>query len=371
MKLLITLVSFVFITNVSAQWSYVKSMPKPLSKHTATLYNGKVYVFGKKYTFMYNPSSNSWQTLDTVTNIGDYKTAVTIKDKIYLTGDKLTLIYKPSENDWDTLKPDIPDILSHSCATTFNNKLYVIGGDLGINYSNIVLVYNPDSNKWSYKAKMYTARRHPGVANANGKFYVMGGFAYDVQSISEVYNPQTDEWSDTKQMPSRRYTHTQGNIVIKGKEKIFIAGGYNDLELVDFHIYDPEIDKWYQMKDMNEYRYRFCSISIDNCIYVFGGFNSTGSELSTCEKICINSLIDVEEISIEKQIIYPNPSSSVLNINISDKNFTLDLFDANGRKTSIDNSFDKNIDISMLPKGIYFYYLQAKNKVYKGKIILN
>ncbi|NUM32332.1 MAG: T9SS type A sorting domain-containing protein [Bacteroidetes bacterium] len=371
MKQFLTFLSFLFITNVNAQWSYIKEMPKALSKHTATLYNGKIYVFGDKYTFLYDPSINTWKTIDTVTKIGEYKTAVTLLDKIYITGDDITLIFNPSNNDWDTLKPPIPKNFRRNCAVALNNKLYVMGGDSGLYFSNSFLEFDPAQNKWNYKEKMITARRLPSASTANGKIYVSGGFANDVLSAFEVYNPLSKQWDLIQQLPSRRYQHVQGKIMLNGNEKIFIAGGYNDNELIDFHIYDPLSEKWFEMKDMNEYRYRFCAVSIDNCIYVFGGFNSSGTDRATAEKICINSLSIKPENFKKSNLIYPNPSNGVININITESDFLFEVFDIYSHKIIYKNSINKKIENLPLASGLYYYRLKTNNNFYNGKLIIN
>ncbi|MDP7977911.1 Kelch repeat-containing protein, partial [Bacillus sp. WLY-B-L8] len=88
-----------------------------------------------------------------------------------------------------------------------NGKLYVIGGASGSTVSNVVQEYDPKTNKWSNKANMPTARTDLGVAVVDNKIYAIGGyrgnaFTYGgATNTVEVYDPTTDSWSTTTSMP--------------------------------------------------------------------------------------------------------------------------------------------------------------------------
>jgi len=84
-------------------------------------------------------------------------------------------------------------------------------------------------------------------------------------------------------------------------------------------------------------------------------------------------------INNEEILVYPNPTTGLITVEFSEisKNlFTIELYNMTGQKcyeTNISNNTNKkSIDLSKLPKGIYFFKLQSLNKniIYTEKIIL-
>ena len=72
--------------------------------------------------------------------------------------------------------------------------------------------------------------------------------------------------------------------------------------------------------------------------------------------------------------IYPNPTSSIININSSVIFNDMRIVNSQGNVVYIhenltDNDFVK-IDLSHLPKGLYFIYIQTNNKLLYQKVIL-
>ena len=78
-------------------------------------------------------------------------------------------------------------------------------------------------------------------------------------------------------------------------------------------------------------------------------------------------------------LVYPNPTSGEVTIEFSDLSedkFTIELFSMTGQKcyetVVLGNTNKKSIDLSKLPKGIYFFKLQSlkRNINFTEKIIL-
>ena len=73
-------------------------------------------------------------------------------------------------------------------------KIFAIGGYDGVGDLSTVEEYNPDTNTWSSKASMPTARAGLAVAEVDGMIYAIGG---DDGTV-EVYNPATNTWSSKR-----------------------------------------------------------------------------------------------------------------------------------------------------------------------------
>lgn len=72
-----------------------------------------------------------------------------------------------------------------------------------------------------------------------------------------------------------------------------------------------------------------------------------------------------------KTLIYPNPTSSILNIQTNETIQSIKITDISGRTTSITDFSKNSIDVSSLSNGIYFIELKTNDGVYKEKFIKN
>ncbi|PGK30377.1 hypothetical protein CN907_27725, partial [Bacillus anthracis] len=113
-----------------------------------------------------------------------------------------------------------------------NGKFYVIGGASGSTASNEVQEYDPKTNKWTNKANMPTARADLGVAVVDNKIYAIGGYHGNIFKYGgggtffnnvEVYDPATDSWSTTTSMPMA--LSAGGTVAFNNR--IYVVGGLN------------------------------------------------------------------------------------------------------------------------------------------------
>ena len=70
-----------------------------------------------------------------------------------------------------------------------------------------------------------------------------------------------------------------------------------------------------------------------------------------------------------KIIIYPNPVSNKLIIDIDEEIEKVILYDCFGKELFIDK-FVFEIDVSMYPSGIYFLEVQIKGNLFRSKIVI-
>ena len=100
-----------------------------------------------------------------------------------------------SSDKWNTI-----NFTGNLAGTTFagvaelNNKVFVSGGSHSYygHPKTSVKSYDPDTNTWSYVAKMNNARLGHCLIGLNGRLYAIGG--QNVDSV-EVYDPDNNTWT--------------------------------------------------------------------------------------------------------------------------------------------------------------------------------
>ncbi len=139
--------------------------------------------------------------------------------------------YDPATGTW-TVLPDAPHARDHFHATMSNGKLYAAGGRLsggpGGTFAPVIPevdVYDFATSSWSVlENNLPTPRAAAGVVTFENEIYVIGGetsdqnLAYDTV---EAYNPLTGEWTSKQSLNHPRH----GTQAILSGEGIYIAGG--------------------------------------------------------------------------------------------------------------------------------------------------
>jgi hypothetical protein len=88
--------------------------------------------------------------------------------------------------------------------------------------------------------------------------------------------------------------------------------------------------------------------------------------------VLINGMNE-NEMTTESLIVYPNPGTGKINVRTGNRNNFLVCYNAIGQKIfEKENVTEEEIvDISHLPKGVYFFNLKSGNSIARGKLILN
>jgi hypothetical protein len=114
-------------------------------------------------------------------------------------------------------------------------------------------------------------------------------------------------------------------------------------------------------------------------VYTFNYVTPTGTTTTnyTGSALCTVPNLGTEDfIAIEKNIIlYPNPTTDFLNINLGDASLESDvqniyIYDLKGSLLSKTPKFESNLDIKSLSKGTYFVKIQFINSVVTKKLLV-
>lgn len=235
----------VFTETAQSLWSNGTAMPTPRTEVTAATIGHNIYVIGGL--------DKSGRILDTVE------------------------VFNIDNGSWRTVAP-LPEGLHHTAASSFNGKIYVIGGSFTTIDewipSDKLFIYDPLENKWMNGESMPTARGAMNANFVNGILYVIGGYGTsEILAVNEAYDPSLDKWTSRASMPTPRH-HAASAAV--GDQLSVIGGRTVGLyPIVNTNInerYDSNQDTGITLEPMLSNRSGISAASPNNTtIYVFGG----------------------------------------------------------------------------------------------------
>ena len=184
--------------------------------------------------------------------------------------------------------------------------------------------------------------------------YVKGDIARILFYMVVRYDPGIDHENNTFDLELVDYTTPNNTEPILGKLS----------SLLDWHLSDPvddfEINRNQIIFGFQENRNPF--IDHPNLVNYLWGDNVG---------LVWNENLTVPENEIVKTIIYPNPSSGIINFSSDMEDEIIEIFNLKGQNILnkiIDSSNSVELD---LPSGIYFLRSNTKSGIYNSKLIIN
>lgn len=152
-----------------------------------------------------------------------------------------------------------------------NGKLYVMGGYPSTRVTvRTVQIYDIASDSWKYGPELPMPNNHGMAAALNGKIYLIGGQLTADQEgyVDTVYelDPDGTAWVEKARMPTSR----SGGVAVVHGGKIYVAGGRVPRGN-DFAVYDPAANKWEVLPDLPSQRNHMTGAAINGKIHVVGG----------------------------------------------------------------------------------------------------
>jgi DNA-binding CsgD family transcriptional regulator/N-acetylneuraminic acid mutarotase len=154
--------------------------------------------------------------------------------------------------------------------TTFNGRIFVIGGLTGGAPVTNVETYDPAIDNWSRGAPKPTAVQGAGAAVIGGRIYVPGGCDASDQpsNVMEVYDPQRDAWQVGAALPQALCHYAISAL----EGKLYIFGGWDGSAAVsDVRVFDPVRGEWSSHAPLPGPRMDASAAVVDDRIYVAGG----------------------------------------------------------------------------------------------------
>lgn len=307
----------------------------------------------------------------------------------------------------------------YACGFSYGNNGFVFGGESGGSDLNDLWMYSPTSNSWTAK----TSKPGSGIRGAacfviGDTAYIVGGATGTLSATSEVwaYIISNDTWVQKSNAPFTSWKasgsdYNGAGTILGGKE-------INGRMRKEIMFYSPTFDTWQQnglffsgriystLQCLGNMLYTYCGLdSLNNCYndaysywgpaniwqplnsipsigrkggmgfkymtftYYTCGIDQNGNRLKETWKadqyVGIKQNEDYNEL-----IISPNPSNGRLKISwqsITKESKELSIYNQIGvliKKEDIKNG--SQIDLSTLPKGVYFLVLDN----FRNKIIL-
>jgi N-acetylneuraminic acid mutarotase len=198
-------------------WETREPMPTGRLGLNANVVDDRIYLLGGRTGDMnttvalnevYDPVADSWVAKEPMLYpVVGFASAV-VNGKIHVIGgqnefhDALNIdfnqIYDPVSDSWSLGAP-LPTVVLNAAAGATTGmlapkRIYVIGGTLGggLMGTDIVQVYNPEIDDWSFGSSMPTARAWLSVAVVNDLLYAIGGspgLMLSFLTTNEMYMP--------------------------------------------------------------------------------------------------------------------------------------------------------------------------------------
>jgi N-acetylneuraminic acid mutarotase len=238
---------FLFLVTVQAQsgvWKCKASLPTTISQASASVVDGKIYVFGGGVIS------------------GDYNSTT-------------NLVYDPLKDKWQAKAP-MPTPRGFLATAVVNGIIYAIGGGYPA-FLDVVEAYDPASDTWATKKSLLQPRIGMGAAVVDGIIYIMGG-NHDERNC-QAYDPVADQWTEKTPMPEGGGGWVQSATAYNGL--IYVFGGSDTLTgnwaaHNTAFVYDPQSDTWTRKANMITKRMAHETYLLDGKIYVIGGSLGAG-----------------------------------------------------------------------------------------------
>jgi N-acetylneuraminic acid mutarotase len=251
----------------AAEDTWVSKEPMPFGSSGVAVANDKIYAIGSMGIAEYDPTADTWTTKESMPTPRTSFGIAVVENKIYVIGGTIGFnsttqeiitssfnqVYDPLADSWET-KESMPTNRSQLDANVVDDKIYLIGGRTGGQYSTVDLneVYDPKTNTWTTKEPIPYPVVQYASAVVDGKIYVIGGQDEFDDSMNldliQIYNPETDTWNFGTPIPNVVWQAAAGATTGEmAPKRIYIMGGLPQWSLygTDLNqIYDPATHTW-------------------------------------------------------------------------------------------------------------------------------
>jgi DNA-binding CsgD family transcriptional regulator len=175
---------------------------------------------------------------------------------------------------WQFLS-DLPTARKDLAVTTYENQIYVIGGETKKGVSDFVERFDPLTNTWERLSDKPIPVTEVQAKVVGGIIYVPGGRlgSGEVSDAFEAFHPRSEKWETLTHLPK----HLSAYAAVAFEGEIFIFGGWDGEKYSDsVFSYDPQRNVWTQKSAMRMARGYVQAEVAGGAIYVMGGLNESG-----------------------------------------------------------------------------------------------
>jgi N-acetylneuraminic acid mutarotase len=191
---------------VTNTWETKKPLPYPQMNLKAQEANGKIYVVGGAYTYVYDPEDDSWALKEQAPV--SHPWPVVLDDRLIVSGEysqlwgsaeQKILFYDTETDSWSEGKSSSIAVVQGAAGATTGmkapQKVYVLGLIVETSFKTFInQVYDLQTDTWATASAMHTNRSDFGVAIVNDILYAIGGYLRSSShvipvDVSEQYTP--------------------------------------------------------------------------------------------------------------------------------------------------------------------------------------
>lgn len=252
-------------------WTRVADLPTAVFDNTATSLDGKVYSIGggtgsgtETKAWVYDPDADSWTELPELPSARAKPGVAAIGGKIYVTGGwgadgnpvATVDVYDPTSETWSTLDGVTSPAPAAAAGTAVaGGKIYLVGGcaDSACTATDETVVFDPQAGAFTTAASYPYPVSWMSCGGIGAKVYCAGGSGGSTYGYQ--YDPATDTWDPIPDMPldlwGSAHTTAGGMLVLAGG----VTDNSNSLtnETVG---YDPASGSWQDLPNVEFTRYR-------------------------------------------------------------------------------------------------------------------
>ena len=267
-------------------------------------------------TEIYDPTNNTWSTGAPMPTPVTHMGAAVAGDEIWIVAGFVgnhpgvatnkVQVYNTVTDTWRE-GPALPNPRGSGAAVYNNGQLHFFGGllpdrrtDVGEHY---ILDLDDPVAGWQAAAPLPNPRNHLSGAAVDGLVYAIGGqYGHDAgvqdQNFLHAYDPQTDSWTQKAGLPSAR-SHFEPGTMVHNDKIIIVGGRRGGFFFDDVTEYDPAADEWTERCELPENLLApAAKVFGDRLIVANGGENGTCCPLNKTRWLAIEPEVADEEINV-------------------------------------------------------------------------
>jgi len=240
--------------------------------------DGKIYFVGgydgsaKNIAERYDPSTNTWETLNSMSVARAGLASAVLNGKLSVIGGEglsSVEVFDPLNGNWSA-GVALPSVVNEGTAINVDNKIYLVGG-MNSSNQNIsqVISFDPSASQWTAKVNMPTARRSVKLVWFENRIWAIGGYTSIYSNKVESYDLDTDSW----QVEASLTTARNWPVAWVANGRIYVGGGKKDSSsfLNSIEVYDPITKQWSNAGNFPENKYAADAVILNDTVYVIAG----------------------------------------------------------------------------------------------------
>jgi hypothetical protein len=203
----------------------------------------------------------------------------------------LLMLAPPADSQSWTTKKSMPTARYQLAVVSVDSVIYTLGGNP---YRTTNEVYTPATDSWATRTAMPAGRSLMSAAAITGRLYVAGGGWPGAFFNMQMYDLASDSWTSRKSMPDNAYMPTYKYGWDVWGDRLHVVGGYDgrpgacvfpaNCRTTVHTAYTGANDAWTSLKPMPTQREDHGAAVVGGSLFAVGGTNPSQTILAVTEK---------------------------------------------------------------------------------------